>query len=977
MMRVCSHCRLLLAESDTACPHDGAQTASITSPKLSETLASKFAQVQPFAAGQTGVSYLATASDSGFRGLLKVIPLTALDSSERVRIKRELRKQARLVHDGLPRILDGGESSSGLWIFREFIEGESVAQRLRRVGRLALGDALAIVAQTASCLDELQRNGLLHRDVKPAHIILSAEGSVAAKLVDAGVASRLATGSIFDLLGTPAYISPEQVLGKLVSFRSDLYSLGCVLFEMLSGRPPFPGEDVSAVLEAHKNAAPPALDAEVPPAIDALLRSMLAKEPRQRPFSAQQVRRTLEPLLPEGTRLPAAGTRVPTATPLPKSPVPRALPPLPNARAGELPSEELQFEELQPPSLPPPRNTLRLSDDEFDDLQVNVSIPPSPMPSALDEASEPGLSDLAAVKPPALETSEPESLPGSPATMMLSADDMRDLRVSNSLPPGSSTMVLSAQELGELQVANSLPASSPTMMLSAQELGELEVANSPAASPATMILSAQELGELQVGSPDSLDSAAHDAASTPSTPPASSTDGPARAPRAASPQASAAAPAPSDDAARNTASSRAPAAMQSPADADAADRAASSPASQAPDAAASPSVDAERSAAPVGSASRSAAPASARPRAATPAQAAEPAAAATSEPQPELTALAGGASAAAEDAASPTARGTSAQPAASQPASPDPARATDAPPSTRKSQPARRAATLSTTDTSLLEVAPTQIFRPGAAPPASDRRPPSSASAVARPAPIESARPPRGVLFRAAAFAAVAVLAAGALLFVRQRSSPLPSTLGKIDQPDPPGALAGDAPAPSAAPPAVAAPTTAPTPAPEPAPVPAAEAYIPELPPEEAASDAPEANDSAPRQASKPGRPDAAAARIAKAAAFKSQGRADYQAGRYKQAAAAYQKAVSANPADAGAYAGLGASKLAARDIAGAIAGYSRAVRLQPASSGFHAALGRAFLQKGDRRAARREYERALQLDRDNLAARTALNQLK
>src|SRR5689334_5958742 len=189
-MRVCSHCHLLLADSQLTCPHDNAQTQVVAPPPVPAPLTAKLADPQPYAHGRTGTSYLATQKQSGYQGLLKIIPLGRVEAAERVRLKRELRKQTRLIHDGLARIFDGGEVGQDLWLFREFVAGETLAQRIRRVGKLPLPEALAITAQVASALDELQRNGLLHRDIKPSHIVLSpnGEGLPMAKLIDAGVA---------------------------------------------------------------------------------------------------------------------------------------------------------------------------------------------------------------------------------------------------------------------------------------------------------------------------------------------------------------------------------------------------------------------------------------------------------------------------------------------------------------------------------------------------------------------------------------------------------------------------------------------------------------------------------------------------------------------------------------------------------------------------------------------------------------------
>jgi serine/threonine protein kinase/tetratricopeptide (TPR) repeat protein len=388
-MRVCPYCHLLLADNESVCPHDATQTTPVEASPVPGALQSKYRDLQPFAQGQTGVLYLGQQTQSAFKGLLKVIPLARFEGSERVRLKRELRKQTKLAHDGLPRIVDGGELPQELWLFREFVAGESLAQRIRRRGRLEVDEALLITAQVASALDELQRNGLLHRDVKPGHVILesSPKNMPISKLIDAGVAARLPGESVFDLVGTPAYISPEQVSGKLVSFRSDLYALGCMLFEMLTGKPPFPSDNVKAVLDAHKNAKVPDPDVALPAPALALLRALLAKEPRQRPFSAQQVRRTLEPLLPPGAPLPVLQSRAPSSAGGISAPPPAAgrgsspgakprssVPPTPPAaaranrdRSGGIPTEEISLEEIElPPSQVP--NTILLQPDDLEEI---------------------------------------------------------------------------------------------------------------------------------------------------------------------------------------------------------------------------------------------------------------------------------------------------------------------------------------------------------------------------------------------------------------------------------------------------------------------------------------------------------------------------------------------------------------------------------------------------------------------------------
>ena len=130
-MRVCPHCHLLLSDSDSLCPHDRTQTAAAVTPPLPAAIGARFRDLTPFAQGQTGTLRQASDGQGGQRGLLKVMPLSGFEMSERVRLKRELRKQGRLAHDGLPRIFDGGEDGQDLWLFREFVSGESLAQRVR------------------------------------------------------------------------------------------------------------------------------------------------------------------------------------------------------------------------------------------------------------------------------------------------------------------------------------------------------------------------------------------------------------------------------------------------------------------------------------------------------------------------------------------------------------------------------------------------------------------------------------------------------------------------------------------------------------------------------------------------------------------------------------------------------------------------------------------------------------------------------
>ncbi|MBZ0118351.1 MAG: serine/threonine protein kinase, partial [Sandaracinaceae bacterium] len=305
-MLVCPLCRLALGPTETACPRDGQQGVQARQVDVPAGIRARFAIVEPLAQGQSGDLFIADDQQTGRRGVLKLLLLPeSVTPAERNRLKRELVKQATLAHPVLCLPLATGDANGVAWIFRELRDGVSLRVRLARSGALPPSEALAVAAQLASALDELHRSGLLHRDIKPGHVLLEPQpsGLPRVSLIDAGIAARIDAGAVFDLQGTAEYVSPEQAQGKLVSFRSDLYALGCLLHEMLSGQPPFTG-DVKSVLEAHVSSLPPASSATVPTGVTTLLAQLLAKEPRDRPFSAQQVRRALEPFLPED-----AGTR--------------------------------------------------------------------------------------------------------------------------------------------------------------------------------------------------------------------------------------------------------------------------------------------------------------------------------------------------------------------------------------------------------------------------------------------------------------------------------------------------------------------------------------------------------------------------------------------------------------------------------------------------------------------------------------------
>ena len=208
------------------------------------------------------------------------------------RLLREAKAAGRLIHPHVVTLFDAGEADGVLYLAFEFIDGPDLAKRLLLPPPLSMGDALRIAREAASALGFAHQQGIVHRDVKPSNILLDAQSSV--KVADFGIAKMVGqateltmTGSV---VGSPHYLSPEQVRGEELDGRTDIFSLGVVLYEMLGHRRPFAGETLTTLVYQilHQDPAPlPVLRADLQPQLDALLRRMLAKDREQRFPNAQ------------------------------------------------------------------------------------------------------------------------------------------------------------------------------------------------------------------------------------------------------------------------------------------------------------------------------------------------------------------------------------------------------------------------------------------------------------------------------------------------------------------------------------------------------------------------------------------------------------------------------------------------------------------------------------------------------------------
>lgn len=221
----------------------------------------------------------------------------------KTRFFREAESTGRLSHPNIVTIFDAGEENDLVYIAMELLQGRPLKEWTRKPNLIPLDKLIPILATVADAMDYAHQQGVVHRDIKPANIMLTDDHIV--KVMDFGIAkmassSRTTTETV---LGTPTYMSPEQIAGKRVDGRSDIFSLGVVMFELLTGRPPFTGDNMSAMLFAIANTAHPALATlrpDLPPVIQTILDCALQKDPvhryRRAGDLAQNLRACLERL---------------------------------------------------------------------------------------------------------------------------------------------------------------------------------------------------------------------------------------------------------------------------------------------------------------------------------------------------------------------------------------------------------------------------------------------------------------------------------------------------------------------------------------------------------------------------------------------------------------------------------------------------------------------------------------------------------
>ncbi|MFZ5439430.1 MAG: serine/threonine-protein kinase, partial [Myxococcota bacterium] len=281
---------------------DLGETHKRPTPMVGSVISGRYRLEAMLAAGGMGEVYRAVHVELGRPFALKLMrPELSQDPTFVERFRREAMTASRLGHPNIVDIVDSGRAESGQFFFvMEFLDGKTLSSLLDG-GALDFALALELTTQIARALEVAHRAGVVHRDLKPDNlIVLQRAGQPVVKIVDFGIAKIVTPAPELKqtthgvVMGTPQYMAPEQAAGVALDQRADVYALGLILFELLTGTPPLTGATAALVMSAHIATPAPPLPAEFPAPLRELVARMLAKRPGERPASMTEVLQELE-----------------------------------------------------------------------------------------------------------------------------------------------------------------------------------------------------------------------------------------------------------------------------------------------------------------------------------------------------------------------------------------------------------------------------------------------------------------------------------------------------------------------------------------------------------------------------------------------------------------------------------------------------------------------------------------------------------
>src|SRR5579885_967535 len=301
-VKICPLCGV--QTHDQRCPRDG--TDIITTPEIGSIICGHYKFLGVIGAGGMGVVYHCHNMRLDKEVALKTLLVKRHVPEKLLRFQKEAKVLASLQHPNIVSIMDFGIANDGNpFMVMEHFAGQNLAKILDTGHRFSLEEIIEIASQICDATDHAHERAFLHRDLKPSNIMLSSGEEIQIKVLDFGIAKLLAeenadvqalTGSDA-AIGSPLYMSPEQSRGEKLDRTSDIYSLGCLIYELLAGAPPFEGASALEIIAKHRSEPPASLQGRheevIPQSLESLVLSMLSKDPAQRPRSMARVKEKL------------------------------------------------------------------------------------------------------------------------------------------------------------------------------------------------------------------------------------------------------------------------------------------------------------------------------------------------------------------------------------------------------------------------------------------------------------------------------------------------------------------------------------------------------------------------------------------------------------------------------------------------------------------------------------------------------------